>query len=256
MDPRPSEELTHHSRMEWENFELTTETLNYWLQNPSWPASHVIQQVHACLMSGIEGYQKKGSLPNLPGQYRKEDLGEHYGEPNFFSRGTDVVPLMEQYSEDLDTLLKSLPPKPEGNVEQIVHSAAWAYYTFIRIHPFLDGNGRVGRIIINRIIQGSGMNPIIYDFEWYEGRRNQHLDAMELVHKTNDLTPLEVYLLGQLKAQQKSAETSGEIERIIARKNEVQLNLTQKGLGEIWEPFETVDISGSTGSNTLAKVGS
>lgn len=249
-EPRPTEEATpHHTKKEFENYELTTESIRSWVADKDWPPSHVIQQLHACLLSGIQSYETKGTLPTIPGQYRREDLEDHYGVNNFFARGTDVAPLMKEYSEDLAEVIGNLPQNPKGNIEKIAHAAAWSYYTYIRIHPFLDGNGRVGRCIINRIIMGAGMQPLIFGEDWYGQSQQEHQDTMDAVHKTNNLTHLELYILKKLKATAPEL-VQPEIDQAIENKSvKLRENVQNSSLEKIWPPFGNIDIHGGIGSN-------
>ncbi|HSX18848.1 MAG TPA: Fic family protein [Candidatus Saccharimonadales bacterium] len=239
----PAPEALPHSRVEIDNFESTTKVLEDWVQT-EWPSSAVIPQLHIELLQGVDEYSSKGLIPHEPGDPRREDI-KVTGEPeNFFVRGTDVAPVLRSYFEELDERLASLPTNPQDNVAEIVKTAAWSYYVFERIHPFFDCNGRTGRLILTRVMQGANLDPIIFLDNWFDQERENHLDAMNLADETGDLTALELYLLNAIKTNHNNKPLEKEIDSLIKEKGDTLLSPRQiKSIENIWGKFGEIDIA-------------
>jgi fido (protein-threonine AMPylation protein) len=72
--------------------------------------------------------------------------------------------------------------------------AAWFHYEFIRIHPFDDGNGRLGRILLNLILQRKGYVPAIIRVE----EKSAYIDALAVADGTDDLTVFTDFIAKQV----------------------------------------------------------
>lgn len=240
-------EFNGHSPVEIDNFSLTEGILDEWVNSPQWPSQMYIREIHKGLLHGINSYSEKGILGISPGRYRLEDLRVE-GEPqNFYVRGTDVAPIMGEFTSELDRRLLSLPNKPNGNLSRIIHDAAWAYYSFGRIHPFLDGNGRTGRMILNRILEGAGLEGLIFVDSWFSQERETHLNALNLVDELKVLAPLELYIAHTLANYKSNESLLPEIHNLLqVKQNEIlQANPHTQTLGEIWNVFKNIDIFGN-----------
>lgn len=241
-------EVAHHTPDEISNFYATQDTFQQWVKSTDWPSLHVLRDLHRNLLLGISEYQSKGAVPRQPGEFRKEDLSPPNESDNFYVRGTDVDPTIRSYAKDLDVILTKLPEAPNGNISTVIHDAAWAYYTFIRIHPFLDGNGRTGRFILNRVLVGSGLSSLRFVESDPIKERDRHLDAMEAVDRTMNLTHLELYLLDKIYKQTADDTLRSEISRVYTEKlNTIQPNNGgNHQLEDIWAGFNDLDIEKRT----------
>lgn len=255
METATKEEVNNlHSAMEIANVYRCGKIERDWTSDIELPSNYAITLLHATLFDSIPEYTQKGVSPNKPGNYRIEDIWVGDEDKNFYAHGLDVSFLMREYTSDLDEVLKSLPTSANGRAEVIIHQAAWAYYTFIRIHPFLDGNGRVSRMVMQRILKGGGFKDIVFSQEStrntkkYADNKERHLDAMAQVDKTGSLVSLEAYLADQLLARYISpAEQSlkQELKSLRDQKiNELQHSKERKPISEIWPPFANIDIKG------------
>lgn len=244
-----------HTNLEIANVYRCSRIEREWLHDASMPANYAVTLLHATLFNGVEQYTKKGLIPNRPGDYRKEDVKVGKEPDNFYVRGTDVQFLMRDYADRLGQILRSLPTAPSGHVAEIIGHAAWAYYTLIRIHPFLDGNGRVSRMVMQRVLKGAGFKDIIFSAEngrstkKYADDKEKHLAVMKQVDNTGSLAPLEKYIAERLLARyqgspnrdlQEELRTFIETERSEAKNQHRRLPISN-----IWPQFGNIDLAGN-----------
>lgn len=243
-----SETPPHHSNSEVANHYACQKLIKSWVDNPSIPSAQVIPTLHSTLMNGIAEYQSKGVSPKTPGVYRTEGVKAEGRPDNFFVGGMDVTPLMQKYTVDLDEVLRAEPISPRTKLEETVHDGAWAYFTFIRIHPYLDGNGRVGRDILKRVFKGRGYKDIIFSPNATGNKkgRDLHVNAMNAVQDSGNLAHLEYYLLTQLRLRyQGDKQMLAQIADVLETKGrEIDYQSSKRDLTEIWPGFKGVYLDG------------
>jgi Fic family protein len=117
-----------------------------------------------------------------------------------------------------------IPPAPEelpdllGDLESFLHNGevrlphlirvAIAHYQFETIHPFLDGNGRVGRLLITLYLVSNGIlgKPLLYLSDYFNKNRDLYFDNLELVRTKNNLAQwLKFFLAGIIQTAEKGA---------------------------------------------------
>lgn len=244
-------EIRHHTRSEIANHYACQKIIKSWIQQPEYPSSQVIPSLHQELMKDNDDYSRKGLIPLPPGAYRLTDVTtSNDGKPdNFYVAGTDVQPVMQTYNNELDTRLRRELTNPAEKLEQTINDAAWAYYAFERIHPFLDGSGRIGRMIMKRIFKGRGYKDIIFQqSEIYSRGRNEHMDTLDAVDNSGNLAHLEIYLLEQLKfryANESTTTNVQQIDELINKKSlEISSQKARKDLTEIWDGLKGLNLYG------------
>ena len=107
-------------------------------------SQEIIQQLHEFVMKGI--------LKN-PGQYRTENVrltGAKIRPPSYLK----MVTLMDEYIQNIEKL--NLQP---------IKKASFIHHELVRIHPFIDGNGRVARLLTNFYLMKKGYPPIVIQSE-------------------------------------------------------------------------------------------
>lgn len=150
--------------------------MNYGLEQTALPMSlRLIREIHARLMQGVRGEHLE------PGEFRRS---QNWIGPAgcTLSTATFVPPpphLLLQVMGDLERFLydDSLPP--------LIH-AGLAHAQFETIHPFLDGNGRVGRLLITFLLCQRGIlsRPLLYLSHFLKQNRAEYYDRLQAV-RTN-----------------------------------------------------------------------
>lgn len=245
--PLPPSSEVPHSNLEIANRYKCPKLVRKWVEsNPRYtPSSLVIRSLHRQLMDGVDSYQRKGLIPLPPGTYRSTDIRTTGSPDNFYVRGLDVTPTMQKYTDDLDKVLLAESESPQQRLRDAIHDAAWAYYTFIRIHPFFDGNGRVGRMIVKAVLKKKGeYRDINYDqVDSFQSFPDTHLDAMEAVDHSGDLAPLEIFLAKQLwLSYRDEPEMQRQLEALIIEKSDKRK--PKQDVTAIWEGFSGLDLHG------------
>lgn len=156
-------------------------------------SENLIKKLHSILLNSARGQNR------APGAFRKNKV---FIGP----KGADV--------EDA----KFIPPPPQkivelfSNLEKYLHSEkapdpivqiAIAHYQFEAIHPFMDGNGRVGRIIIPLFLYEKGLtsSPSIYISEYLEKHRQEYYERLRAVSNNNEWLPWIKFFLRSLREQ-------------------------------------------------------
>ena len=149
-------------------------------------SSRLICEIHSKLMKGVRGEHK------TPGEYRRSQNWIGGSKP---SSATYVPPPHIQIP-DLISDLEHFIHNNEIQVPQFIR-IAMAHYQFESIHPFLDGNGRTGRIVIPLHLLNSGMlsKPSFYISDYFEAHRTEYYDALSRVRLNNDMFSWVIFFL-------------------------------------------------------------
>ena len=136
------------------------------------------RSLHRQLMTGARGE----ALSN-PGEFRS--IQNHIGSSNEIADATYVPPPpLEMHgvlNQLIDYLNESKPRTP------YVVEAAWMHYQFEAVHPFLDGNGRVGRLLIALLLAARHQvdHPLLYLSPYFERRRDEYYRLLLAVSSTS-----------------------------------------------------------------------
>lgn len=132
----------------------------------------LIREIHECLMRGVRGQERQ------PGEFRKDQnwIG---GPGSTLATATFVPPPPAVMQEALTSLEKFLH---DSGLPRLVH-AALAHAQFETIHPFLDGNGRVGRLLITFLLCHGGVlsRPLLYLSHYLKRHRQEYYDRLQAV---------------------------------------------------------------------------
>jgi Fic family protein len=169
----------------------------------SFPLSlRLIKEVHSTLLTGA-----RGSTSPQPGEFRVTQnwvMGTNLNDARFVPPPPQyVLPAMGElekffYShKNIPTLIKAA----------LIHSQ------FETIHPFLDGNGRTGRLLITFYLchQNVLERPVLYLSEYLKKHRNKYFLLLDGYRKGNIFEWLEFFLKGVIQTCEKAIETSNKI---------------------------------------------
>ncbi|MFV0403465.1 MAG: Fic family protein, partial [Bacteroides graminisolvens] len=85
----------------------------------------------------------------------------------------------------MNTLFSLLKEEPEAGVRAIL-----GHFLFTYIHPYMDGNGRVGRFLMNTMLASGGYDWLIIPVE----RRSEYMEALEKASVSRDIVPFVKFL--------------------------------------------------------------
>lgn len=137
----------------------------------------LIREIHEILLSHGRGSTK------MPGEFRRSQNwigGPRPGKAKF------VPPPPEKLDDCLGALERFLDDETD-NIPILI-KAALAHVQFETIHPFLDGNGRMGRLLITLLLCAHGIiqEPILYLSLWFKTRRDEYYEQLQYIRETGD----------------------------------------------------------------------
>lgn len=140
-------------------------------------SNRLIREMHAILLSRGRGSQRS------PGEFRRTQNwvgGTRPGNANF-------VPPPPQYVEDCVAQMERFL-HGEGNPYPALVKAALAHVQFETIHPFLDGNGRMGRLLIAFVLHHDQLlsQPLLYLSLFFKQHRAEYYRLLDLVRTEGD----------------------------------------------------------------------
>jgi Fic family protein len=171
----------------------------------------LIKEIHAILMEGVD-------LNGTPGKFRSKQ--------NWIGGGTRIydarfVPPphenVQACMNDLEKLLQYAPTEEEQMVPSIVTRMAIVHAQFETIHPFIDGNGRVGRILLPLMMAAEGYPPV-YLAGYLKNHQQEYYDALagvQLKDKWAKWTSF--FALGVEAAAHESIKTGQALEKVLGK---------------------------------------
>ncbi|MBO9591655.1 MAG: Fic family protein [Niabella sp.] len=197
----PREEIDSEKRNDWEEVQNYIAAMNeaVKLLHALPFSSRLIRQTHNVLLQGVRGTHKQ------PGEYRRS---QNWIGGATINDAVFVPPAQHTIDELMGDLEKfandELNPLPDLLKIALIH------YQFETIHPFLDGNGRVGRLLITLYLVSKGIlkQPILYLSDFFERNRMLYYDNLMRVRIHNDINQwLKFFLTGIIETAKNGVAT-------------------------------------------------
>ena len=175
------QDINPEKRDDWEEVQNYVKATNYGIEriNEGFPVcNRLIRDIHRILLNGVRGEKK------TPGKFR---ISQNWIGGTMPSTASYVPPLVEDVSDclkDLELFINN----EEIDTPDLVKIAI-IHYQFESIHPFLDGNGRIGRLLIPLYLQSKKYldNPCLYISYFFEKNRDLYYQKLNDVRVKNDI---------------------------------------------------------------------
>lgn len=201
----PEEEIRPEKKDDWREVQNYTQALNESIASlETLPlSSRLLRNCHRILMQGVRGESK------MPGEFRTSQNwigGASLADAAFIPPAHPYVP---ELMGDLERFLNNR----DIHVPSLVRIGL-AHYQFETIHPFLDGNGRIGRLLITLYLVNEKIleTPLLYLSHFFEDNKTLYYDNLTRVREKNDLLGwLRYFLVGVESTASRAVSTLKEI---------------------------------------------
>lgn len=174
------DDIDPEKRDDWQEVQNYVDAMNYGIEriNEIPISTRLIKEIHSILMKNVRGKDKN------PGEYRTSQNWIGGSRPG---NAVYVPPIASEINNCLNDLEKFIN-NDKINTPDLV-KIAMIHYQFESIHPFLDGNGRTGRIIIPLYLLNKGIitTPCFYISNYIEENKNAYYDFLSRVRTNNDM---------------------------------------------------------------------
>ena len=213
-------DVNPEKRDDWQEVQNYVEAINYGIKriNELPVCTRLIKEIHSILMQGVRGEHKN------PGEYRTSQNWIGGSKP---SNAIYVPPIPSEVGSCLSDLEKFIN-NDNINTPDLIKIAI-IHYQFESIHPFLDGNGRTGRILIPIYLLNKGLlsKPCFYISDFIEKNKNAYYDFLSRVRSQNDILSWIKFFLEATIETAKTARTKFEkVVDFTSYMNDLVLNMS------------------------------
>jgi Fic family protein len=181
---------------------------------------HLIRNLHATLMASVRGKEKN------PGNFRKTTV--HLGPPG---KPVDKAAYVPPPPNAINNLMKNWVEFVHNDKMDPLIQTGIAHYQFEAIHPFMDGNGRIGRLLIPIMLYAKNVipYPYLYVSEFFEENRSHYYEALRGVDRNRDWNSwIQFYLYGIKETSEQMQKKVEKMYQLYARLKEKLVDLNSQ----------------------------
>lgn len=253
------EDIIPEKRDDWAEVQNYINAINFSIKElETLPvSSRLIKNTHKILLTGVRGKHK------IPGDYRTSQ--------NWIGATLKDAIFVPPHSSEIIVLMSDLEKFIHNTEIKVPHliKIAIIHYQFETIHPFLDGNGRLGRLLITLFLVSSEVlkKPALYLSDFFEKNKSYYYDNLMVARTSNNLVQwIKFFLVGIIETSKNSIQV---FKNIIVLRREIETkklpklgskiekgylflnHLYQKPIIEAKEISEILKISQSTANRLI-----
>lgn len=215
-----AEYIQADKKEDWQEVQNYVQAMNHAIENlEKLPLSNrLLKETHSILLQNVRGTHK------LPGEFRQS---QNWIGGSSLIDATFIPPHQDSVA-DLMADLERFLHNDNTPVPHLIKIGI-AHYQFETIHPFLDGNGRIGRLLITLYLVSNHLlhKPTLYLSDFFERNKSLYYENLNRVRSHNDLTQwLKYFLQGVRSTSENAIQT---FKHIIQIRTEVEHKIISLG---------------------------